>query len=90
MQIDDAFRSRLAPNAARVIETHPDGHPSPAICNVGEVQAKHFTWSQTAVEHQANDCQIAARSQLRDQRVDLLIRHRAGQTMDLPQPHWAP
>ena len=41
VQIDDAFGSRLAANAARMIESNPDGHAPPAVGYVGEVKAKH-------------------------------------------------
>ena len=89
VQIDYAFGSRLAAHAARMIESDPDGHAPPAVGYVGEVKAQHLAGAKAAVEHQADQCQVAATTQLGNQCVDMLTRHGTRHAMHVPQPHGA-
>ncbi len=84
VEIDYALGSRFAAHAARMIEADPDHHPPSAVGEIDQMKAKHFAGTKTTVEHQANYRQIATAAELRDQRVDVLIRHRAGHAMYLP------
>jgi hypothetical protein len=46
--------------------------PSPAIGDIGQVQAQHFAGAQAAIEHEPDHGEIAPATQLRQQLRDLL------------------
>ena len=89
MKIDDALGPRFTAGPARMIEADPDRDAPLTISDVGKMKCKHLARTQSAIEHETDHREIALATQLRDQRINLFVRHWAWHAMDLPEPHLA-
>jgi hypothetical protein len=72
MQVHNVLRARLGSSTARMIVPVAHGDASPAVGDIGQMEAEHLTGPQAAIEHQTHHGKITPGAQLQQQPRDLL------------------